>query len=251
MEKKELSLIPEFEHPIRGEPWVNLADARELRAWSKEDEIAWNQTHRQREKYKFYVKAFDFLSDNEVAGDYFEFGCHRARTFRMALTEARRHSLSNMTFWAFDSFAGLPHNRGDHLLGDKWQAGELTTSKEEFELIITEFGIYPENVKCIKGFYDQSLSSDLVRDFNERNVRSALVCIDCDLYESAVPVFDFVEHYLTDGTIIYIDDYWTGYKGNPNYGVSLAFKEFVKKSSWQFAEYLPVGAAGKSFVVYR
>ena len=43
-----------------------------------------------------------FLSGNRINGDYFEFGCHRCRTFRMALTEARRHNLREMKFLAFD-----------------------------------------------------------------------------------------------------------------------------------------------------
>lgn len=251
MSHNKLSLIPELEHPLEAEPWVNLANGADLELWGKKEEIAWNQTHRQREKYAFYIKAFDFLTDNDVVGDYFEFGCHRARTFRMALTEARRHQLADMSFWAFDSFEGLPRNKGDHSLGDKWSKGQLTTSQSEFETLIRDFGIYPERVNCIKGYYNQSLNKDLAVELLQKNIKTSFICIDCDLYESAVPVFNFIESYLTDGTVIYIDDYWTGYKGNPNRGVSLAFKEFVEKSDWCFAEYLAVGAAGKSFIAYQ
>ena len=34
------------------EPWCRLHSVKDLESWSKEDEIKWNQTHRQTEKYK-------------------------------------------------------------------------------------------------------------------------------------------------------------------------------------------------------
>ena len=115
-------LHPESEL-ILSEPWVRLHNGKDLQHWNKEDEIHWNQTHRQREKYKFYISAFDFLTDNQIEGDYWEFGCHRGRTFRMALTEARHHNLTEMRFLAFDSFKGIPENSGDHDICSKWGAG--------------------------------------------------------------------------------------------------------------------------------
>src|SRR4051812_2356099 len=94
--------------PKHGEPWVELADARDLQEWGRDQEIAYNQANRQTEKALFYRRTYDFLTDNRVVGDYYEFGCHRCRTFRMALTEARKHNLSSAKFFAFDSFEGLP-----------------------------------------------------------------------------------------------------------------------------------------------
>ena len=100
--------------PIEGqldEPWVALADGNDLKAWGRDQEIAYNQTNRQTEKALFFRRTFDFLTDNRVHGDYHEYGCHRCRTFRMALTEARKHNLENMQFHAFDSFEGLPDSQ--------------------------------------------------------------------------------------------------------------------------------------------
>src|SRR5689334_5194659 len=91
-----------------GEPWVDLPDGRDLQAWARDDEISYNQANRQTEKALFFRRTYDFLTDNRVTGDYYEFGCHRCRTFRMALTEARRHNLPSAKFFAFDSFEGLP-----------------------------------------------------------------------------------------------------------------------------------------------
>ena len=89
--------------PIEGqldEPWVVLADGSDLKDWGRDQEIAYNQTNRQSEKALFFRRTFDFLTDNRVHGDYHEYGCHRCRTFRMALTEARKHNLENMQFHA-------------------------------------------------------------------------------------------------------------------------------------------------------
>ena len=37
-----------------------------------------------------------------------------------------------MSFLAFDSFAGLPKNKVDHGIGEKWKIGELVTTEEQF-----------------------------------------------------------------------------------------------------------------------
>ena len=90
------------------EPWVRITTGAELSDWSHEDEIAYNQANRQGQKLNFFLNAFDYTKSLGISGDYYEFGCHRGRTFRMALTEARRHGLDKMRFLAFDSFEGLP-----------------------------------------------------------------------------------------------------------------------------------------------
>ena len=97
--------------PLNEEPWVKLDGAAELQSWGKQEEVAYNQVNRQSQKLAFYVNAFDFISSLGIRGDYFEFGCHRARTFRMALTEARTHNLFGMKFLAFDSFEGLQRRK--------------------------------------------------------------------------------------------------------------------------------------------
>ena len=75
-------------------------------------------------------------------------------------------------------------------------------------------------------FYDINTTIKIKKYYNP----ASFICIDCDLYESAVPVFKFIEDFIQEGTIIYLDDYWVGYKGNPTKGVSRAFKEYLKFS---------------------
>lgn len=232
-----------------GEPWVALADGADLSAWGRDEEIAYNQTNRQTEKALFFRRTFDFLTDNRVHGDYFEFGCHRCRTFRMALTEARRHNLASMQFHAFDSFEGLPEPTSDTSV-EIWKRGALTTSEQAFLEMVKAHGIYVDNVKTIKGYYSESLTRDLQRRYVDSARKISLVNVDCDLYESAVPVFDFIEPLLQDGTVIYIDDLFAGYKGHPHKGVARSFLEWQRRSRWKLVRHLDIGWWGRSYIVY-
>ncbi len=235
---------------VDGEPWVHLPNGSELRDWDRDSEIAYNQANRQTEKYRFYTRTFDFLTDNRVHGDYLEFGCHRARTFRMALTEARRHNLNEMKFFAFDSFEGLPDATSDPSV-EIWKRGALATSEDEFLKMINEQGHFVDHVETIKGFYADSLTPALSQRFAEEQRKVSLACIDCDLYESAVPVFDFIEPLLQEGSVLYIDDLFAGYKGSPVKGVSRAFIEFRKRSRLRFVRHLDIGWWGRSYIAYE
>lgn len=229
------------------EPWVRLANGRELAKWSKQDEIRYNQGNRQREKYLFFRRVFDFLHENEIRGDYHEFGCHRCRTFRMALTEARRHNLNDMKFWAYDSFEGLPAPTTETSV-TKWTSGALTTSEASFQGLVKEHGIYTDKVTTVKGFYSDSLTPKLRDRMSNQEQKIALVTVDCDLYESAVPVFDFIDPLLQDGSVIYMDDLFVGNKGNPTRGVARAFLEFQKRSKWRFIRHLDVSWWGRTYI---
>lgn len=240
-----------IEQHLFQEPWVKLANGKDLTHWGHEQEVMYNQIHRQLEKYRFFIHSFDMLKDNGIQGHYFEFGCHRGRTFRMALTEARRHNMNDMKFFAFDSFEGLPPNDGSHGFSKRWVAGGLSTSVEAFQSMMQAHGIYIDRIEIIKGFYHESLTKKLQSDLAKQNAKASLVTIDCDLYESAVPVFAFLEPFLQEGTILYIDDWFTGYKGSPLKGISRAYKEFEKTSRLHFAEFLPVGWWGRSFIAYE
>lgn len=236
--------------PKLEEPWVDLPDGRALAQWSKEDEVAYNQTNRQLEKYKFFVKAFDFLQDSRVRGDYHEYGCHRVRTFRMALTEAKRHGLDQMKFWGFDSFEGLPQSTSKPAHALWGTAGALTTTEDDFHRIVRGHGIYADKVKTLKGFYDRTLTPELQGRFRDGEAKIAFACIDCDLYESAVPVFKFIEPLLQEGSVIYIDDLFVGYKGSPAKGVARAFLEFQAGARFKFVRHMDVGWWGRSYIVY-
>lgn len=242
---------PTVPGPVRrlgGEPWVDLPGGPALANWSKADQVRYNQQNRQAAKHAFFVAAFDFLHDNDIQGDYFEFGCHRARTFRMALTEARRQNMEAMRFVAFDSFAGLPQCDPERVWTKTWTTGALRTGEDEFRAIVQEHGVYADRVRTVPGFYEASLTPVLQQELLASGRRPALVCVDCDLYESAVSVLGFLEPLVQPGTLIYLDDMFAGYKGSPLHGVYKAFREFAAASALHFEPHMQVGWAGRSFV---
>ena len=228
---------------------MRLPNGADLANWGREQEIAYNQTNRQTEKALMFRRTFDFIKDNRIAGDYYEFGCHRCRTFRMALSEARMHNMDEMRFWAFDSFEGLPDPTSDNSV-EIWKRGALTTSEAEFMRMVREHGIYADNVTTVKGFYSESLAPTLRNKMMNEQNRVAFANIDCDLYESAVPVFEFLDPLMQEGTVIYIDDLFAGTRGSPARGVARAFLEYQQKTRWRFVRHLDVGWWGRTYLVY-
>ena len=234
---------------LDADPWVGIETGRELAGWQQADEVRTNQHWRYAERRRFFALTFDYLKENGIAGDYLEFGCHRVRTFRMALSEARKRQLESMRFLAFDSFQGLPGGVAAHGVAN-WEASGLCTPIERFHQIVADHGIYVDRVEAHRGFYGESLTAALQADLLARDVKVALVNIDCDLEESAMPILPFIEPLLQPGTVVYIDDYFAGYRGSPTKGVSRVFHDFIAASRFKAIEHLQVGWNGRSFILY-
>lgn len=234
------------------EPWVYLPTESNFLHWSDEDKIAENQRLRQTEKLRAFSFVFDMIADNRILGDYFEFGSHRVRTFRMALSEARKRNLEEMHFHAFDSFEGLPEAGTKESEQPIWVKGALSTSLDEFWRIVKSHGIYVDKIHSVKGFYSDSLSVQLVEEMRATGRLASFINIDCDLYESARGAFSFCKHFLQEGTVIYVDDLFAGYKSNTFRGVGKALTEFEREISslnWRLVPHMQVGWWGRTFVV--
>ena len=204
-----------------------------------------------RETFRFMQMAFGYLLSSGVAGDYHEFGCFSGRTFRMALSEARRYELSHMHFYAYDSFEGLPQVPAETQPSLAcWEPGSMAMSQEEFHKLIDAHDVYRDKVSVVKGFFDRSLTPELQRDMLQSGRKIGIVNIDCDLYESAVPVFDFIDPLLQEGSMVYVDDYFCGYRGNPTKGVARAFHEYEARTRWKFAPHVVAGWWGKAYIAY-
>ena len=103
-------------------------------------------------------------------------------------------------------------------------------------------------MRTVKGLYGDSLTSALKQQFADSGRKIALANIDCDLYESAVPVFDFIEPLLQAGSVLYIDDLFVGNRGNPGRGLARAFVEYRQRSRWRFVRHLDIGWWGRSYI---
>lgn len=177
-----------------------------------------------------------------IDGYYFEFGSHGANTMRMAYDAF--HHLFEWDYVAFDSFEGLPEISGIDQQ-QIWEKGKLKTSEEEFTRLCHRHGMPPEKLHTVRGFYDAVLTPETAARFLPR--KAAVVYVDCDLYESTVPVLRFVKPFLQRGTILVFDD-WNCFHGDPERGERRAFQEFRSaEPRLRFEEFVAT-AESKAFI---
>jgi hypothetical protein len=200
-------------------------------------------------RFNFMQAAAAYLFGIGIKGDYHEYGCYSANTFRMFLTWAAMYDLPISRFWAFDSFQGLPAPDEQVSLAS-WKQGTMRMSEEDFWSAIAKHGVFVDRVHTIRGFYADTLTTTRQTEFVEQQQPIAFANIDCDLYRSALDVFRFIDPLLQEGSLIYLDDFFVGYRGSPKKGVAGAFREFIDEGRWRAQEFLTVGAWGKSFIVY-
>lgn len=236
------------------EIWLDVrrfaANAKDLKDWCYAKQAPYITEQMNRQIYEFFQNAFGYLLGSGLRGDYHEYGCFSARTFRIVLSEARRWELDAMRFYAFDSFSGLPEPENKPVL-ESWSKGAMAMSKREFLSLIDEQGINMDKVEVVEGYYSDTLTPQRQQKLLETGRRIALLNIDCDLRESAESVLSFIPPLIQDGTLIYLDDWYCGYGGNLSRGVAGVFHEFLEKSHLHHDHFATVGFWGKAFVVYR
>ncbi len=217
----------------------------------KKREIRFNNSKiRYNERQRLIWQIFDYLKENQVDGDYHEYGCHKAVTFRMALADAHRKGIDSMRFYAFDSFEGLPEPKGIDRFHLHWKRGALTTSESHFMRLVRKQGKLVNRVETVKGFYNESLTPALQKSFQEKGRKIAFAFVDCDLYESTVDVLKFIDPLLQPGSVVYFDDFFH-FQGDPARGEQKAIGEWLEKSRWKLNPHLQAGWFGKSFIVYE
>lgn len=196
---------------------------------------------------EFMRRAFHALSFNGISGDYCEFGSHGGTTFALAHGEISRWETKRM-MWAFDSFSGLPEQKGETDYHPGWKPGKMATSVEAFEKICTERGIPRDAYKSVPGYYDETLTGR-ADDDPELPADIALAYIDCDLHSSAKTVLEFLQPRMKHGMIIAFDDYFC-FSDRTISGERLAMLEmFDSDSAWSLLPFVQYGWHGMSFVL--
>lgn len=247
--------------PVYEEPFFVPANSENFLK-NGESWVENNQQFRQSQKYHFYRNALDFLIENDVSGSYFEFGVHKARTFTMVMSLDHFYAENKgyvggelklqegggymHEYVAFDSFEGFPPgtNVEAHPL---YQPGHVKTEKREFYSLVERYGQSLERVRCVEGFYGESLTEAKAVHLKQTSPAANLVTIDCNLYESYRDSLAFIENFIKPGSIIYLDDY-NSHRGQPTIGPKRAWFEFREVSRWHFDDFLNVGWSGKSFI---
>jgi O-methyltransferase len=204
--------------------------------------------HEHDDRYEFFRRALVALKFNGIDGDYAEFGCWGAGTFRMVyhLLDTYNYPLGPFHLWAFDSFQGLPKSAISEDEHPQWFPGNMATALEDFERICREGGIPRSAYTTVPGFYQQSLAQAAP---GPRPQKIRLAFVDCDMYSSTMAVLQFLRPRLQHGMIIAFDDYYCWSSSKPS-GERLAVaKMFGKNPTWRLLPYVQFGWHGMSFVV--
>ncbi len=206
--------------------------------------------------------ASSFITWNQIEGDYLEFGVWEGESFvaaYRAIMEQRRRHLSYgydtpeyrrwiatpPRFFAFDSFAGLPAGAGERHVD--YHAGAYQCPEDRFKANLLKHDVPLGAVVTVPGFYDQTLNGKTKAQYGLR--KAAMVMIDCDLYESTMPVLDFLTDLVGQGTIIIFDD-WFRFRGSPEHGEQRACREWLAKNPHlELIEYWREGPQAVSFLV--
>ena len=156
-----------------------------------------------------------------IEGLVLEFGVYQGKTIRIIADHFK-----NDTVWGFDSFEGLPED---------WKTtkvGEIRHPKGHFRL--DGLPEVPENVRLVKGFFNQSLPYWL----KENNQPIKFLHLDADLYSSTIEVLTMLNSQIVPGTIIVFDEMypWRLYHMFDNWaeGEYKALKEWLEKFDRSF-----------------
>ncbi len=155
-------------------------------------------------------------------GAYYEFGVYKGYSLWYA-AECMKKYVQKPTLFGFDSFSGLPEPKHVDDTGEFFQ-GQYACSLESVSDSIKKHGGNLKYIHLIKGFYDKILTPALHK--KQKFPKIAIVNIDCDLYESAKTVLNFIYPLLQKNSIIMFDD-WNAFNNNENLGEKKAWKEFL------------------------
>src|SRR3989338_6480669 len=189
-----------------------------------------------------------FADFNRIRGDYLEFGVWKGGSLIATYHLAKKlEYLQAMRFYAFDSFAGLPAKKGVDAEFEQFVEGEYDSSLEEVKINLKRNGVDQSEVTFVKGWYDQVLNEETRKKLPIK--KAAIIYIDSDLYESAVPVFKFITPYIQDGTIIIFDD-WFCFNGRSDKGEQKDFREWLGNNTFfSPVDYKDFGWSGKAFII--
>jgi len=195
-------------------------------------------------KFTHILEAINYIRIAELPNSYFEFGCHSARTFSAAARSARYLKMRDMEFYAFDSFEGLPEvvKKDDGF----FKTSSFSTNMTDFlRLLKKNSGLVLPKSNCIKGYYKDSLTSEVLSELPKAGV----IHIDVDLYSSTVEVLRFIKPLMVYGTVLIFDD-WYCFPPGESKGEKRAFEEFcADHPNFKTEVWKNFSTFGKSFFV--
>jgi len=184
-----------------------------------------------------------------VPGDYYEFGVYQGTTFAHAF-KLMAPLLPDMRFIACDSFEGLPQPKGvDAKDGytSQFYEKQFRCTEQDFLANLRRQEVDLKRVLTIPGWFDRSLNGEARS--RRALTKVAFAWIDCDLYESTVPVLKFITTMLSPGCVLLFDD-WRCYRNLPQFGQQRAVSEWLEVNPRiKLTELLSFGWNGQAFTV--
>ena len=200
-------------------------------------------------RYQIIEQAMDFCLYNKIEGHYFEYGVWKGDTFQYAFHAAQKRNLSNMHFFAFDSFQGFSKPQSNDDIG-LIKEGSRGCTEKEFIDNISKTHVDLSKVTVVPGWFSDTLTPQTKNKIFKDNIKkkAAIVYIDCDLYEPVIACLNFITDIVVDGTVLIFDD-WFYLKAHPDRGERKAFTEWRNQNPQiKVTEYADVGWHGKSFI---
>jgi O-methyltransferase len=199
-------------------------------------------------KEQILYTCLEYAALAEVKGDYLEFGMWKGGSMIAAYHLSRQlPGLSDMRFYGFDSFEGIPTLTVNKHEAKEFPPGVFSGGLDEVRKNLVQAKVEMSKVELIPGWYSDTLNDQTKQKLPLR--AAAVVNVDCDVYESTVPVLDFIEPYLVDGSIIIFDD-WYCFANREEQGEQKAFSEWLQRNRHLKATpYKEFGWDGKAFII--
>lgn len=173
-------------------------------------------------------RGFEFsLKDKDARafeGDYYEFGIFRGGTFLEAGRTIETLGCDKAKMYGFDSFEGLPAPEGIDATDTRFFEGQFSCSREEVEKNLASHGMDMSRAQLVQGFYEDSLTEELLGKFPFKPASVAL--LDCDYYSSTKVALDWLTPFVRPGTVLLFDD-WYSYGDTSDLGQPKALADWL------------------------
>tara|TARA_B100000886_G_scaffold307078_1_gene239880 strand:- start:30413 stop:31021 length:609 start_codon:yes stop_codon:yes gene_type:complete len=195
---------------------------------------------------KCLENAFDMVQNvesNNIPGAFVECGVAQGGTAAMLACAQDEINSNYRNKWFFDSYEGLPEPTKEDYINGKTgsfirplpKGSCLGTIEQVSDLLFNKLNKSPTNVKLIKGWFQDTISS-----YKDKIKEIAILRLDGDWYESTKIPLENLYDQVSVGGIVIIDDYGTCF------GSKKATDEFINYRKLK-VNLLPDGRGGIYF----
>jgi O-methyltransferase len=197
------------------------------------------------------VKAFRLQEDSYLLGNthgYYEFGLYQGMSLWFAEAISRECTGKGFRFYGFDSFAGLPEPQLERERA-VYRRGDFGCSLDSVSANLKKYRADLGRIRLYPGFFNKEHFARLSAERAGEFLPVSICLIDVDLYESTVPVLDFIGPFLVRGSLLIFDDYNQFGPDNTS-GERRALREYAERNPTFALEHLfDYGREGAAFRV--